>query len=449
MKDIAKLFNALPPSAEEAESALIGSILIDPRVLDDIADIISGPEDFSRQGNAAIYETCVALYEQTRHVDAVNLAQRLQDKRILEQVGGVEHIHNIVDSVPTAAGATHYAKLIRDKALQREIIAAAGETLQECHTSGANAAEMLDNAGKRFFALQETKSTNKARPFSELICEVVSGMADGTARGGVPTGLMDLDSMTHGMHGGQMIVIAARPSMGKTALAMNIAEHVAMVDKQPTAFFSLEMGYSQLIERVLCSQASVDGDRVRAGTLSSSEWERIHTAVQEIETSPLWIDDQPGLTIMQLRARARRLVREHGIKCIIIDYMQLLTDKGHNSRQEEVSSISRQIKEMAREFNIPVVALAQLNRAVEGRGEGARPRMSDLRESGSIEQDADVVMMLHREDYYKRGDPDHVDDNIAELIVAKQRNGPTGTVKLHFDNRRTRFGNLARGAQDW
>jgi len=259
------------------------------------------------------------------------------------------------------------------------------------------------------------------------------------------TGFLELDDMLNGLQNGEMIVIAARPSMGKTALAMNIIESIAADSRLPCAVFSLEMSKQQLAQRMLCSRGGIDAHKLRRGMLQSQEYQKLASVVGELAKAPIWVDDSPGLTPLQLLAKARRLKRQHDIKCIMIDYMQLMDNPGPDSRQQQISEISRAIKSIARDLSIPVVALSQLNRATEGR-DGHRPRMSDLRESGSIEQDADVVMLLHREDYYKMSEPDFMPDNIAELIIAKQRNGPTGTVKLTFFSKTTRFENLSAQA---
>jgi len=263
---------------------------------------------------------------------------------------------------------------------------------------------------------------------------------------GILTGFFELDDMMNGLQNGEMVIVAARPSMGKTAFAMNVMEHIsADEDRHATAVFSLEMSKQQLAQRMLCSRGGIDAHKLRKGLLSSDEYSKLANVVGELAKAPIWVDDSPGLTPLDLRAKARRLKMQHDIKCIMIDYMQLMDNPGPESRQQQISEISRGIKAVARELNVPVICLSQLNRASEGR-DGHRPRMSDLRESGSIEQDADVIMLLHREDYYRMSEPDFQPDNIAEVIIAKQRNGPTGTVKLTFLNRTTRFENLATQA---
>jgi len=278
----------------------------------------------------------------------------------------------------------------------------------------------------------------------DVLVEVFE-MIENRGQRGLETGYFDLDDMMNGLQNGEMIIVAARPSMGKTAFAMNVIEHVAADSRLPCAVFSLEMSKQQLAQRMLCSRGQIDAHKLRKGMLQSHEYAHLANVVGELAKAPIWVDDSPGLTPLELRAKARRLKLQHDIKCIMIDYMQLMDNPGPESRQQQISEISRGVKAVARELNIPVICLSQLNRQSEGR-DGHRPRMSDLRESGSIEQDADVIMLLHREDYYRMSEPDFQPDNIAEVIIAKQRNGPTGTVKLTFINKTTRFENLAHGS---
>jgi replicative DNA helicase len=278
-------------------------------------------------------------------------------------------------------------------------------------------------------------------PMTDVLHEVFAAIENKDRRG-LSTGYYDLDDMLNGLQKGEMIVVAARPSMGKTALAMNLIEYIAADTKLPCAIFSLEMSKQQLAQRMLCSRGGIDAHKLRKGMLQAQEYQKLANVVGELAKAPIWVDDSAGLTPLELRAKARRLKRQHDIQCVMIDYMQLMDNPGPENRQQQITEISRAIKSVSRELNVPVIALSQLNRASEGR-DGHRPRMSDLRESGSIEQDADVVIILHREDYYKMSEPDFQPDNIAELIIAKQRNGPTGTVKLTFQTRTTRFENLS------
>ena len=443
-RSLAELFNALPPSAIEAEMSLIGSVILDPDVCGDVLQIIRSPEDFFRPAHAELWSAMVHLYDTHQSVDVVQLQQLLEDRGTLEHAGGLPYVVELADSVPSAANAVHYASLVREKSMVRQLIAAAGEILREAYTSPEAASGLLDEAEQRIFRIAQESETRQAQGLSDLIREAIERLeaSDGQPLTGVGSGYADLDVLTGGFQPGELLILAARPSMGKTALALNIAEHVASRGES-VGVFSLEMASTQLVQRVLASRSGVDGDRMRRNALKSNEFRALFAACDELRSSPLFIDDTPGLTLLQLRAKARRMKQKHDLSVIIIDYLQLMTS-GHRteSRQQEVSEISRGVKALARELNVPVLCLSQLNRAAEQR-EGHRPRMSDLRESGSIEQDADVIMMLHREAYYHRDEawrddnPDKI--NLAELIIAKQRNGPTGTVKFNWDSRSTRF----------
>jgi len=448
--DVADLFNKLPPHALEAEAALLGSIILDWRVTGEVLQIISGPEDFYKPAHSAIYEALIHLYDQYQSIDLVQLNQTLVDRDLLEHVGGLQYLVELAEQVPSAQSATHYARLVREKAIVRRLIDIAGGVLDDCYNSGQDAQELLDKAERDIFEIAENRSSSDAQSLRELVEETLELIqdSDGRITSGVESGFFELDEMTNGLQPGEMIIVAARPSMGKTAFALNIAEHMALVSQSPVAVFSLEMSRQQLAQRLLCSKSGVDSNKVRKNMLSQQELAELQYASVALSEAPVYIDDTPGLTLLGLRARARRLASRHGIKAIFVDYLQLMSAPGSESRQQEVSVLSRGIKALARELKVPVVCLSQLNRAAENR-EGHRPRMSDLRESGSIEQDADVVMMLHREDYYHRGEEGYVDNNIAEVILAKQRNGPTGTVKLQFHGSTTRFNNLLNRPDDY
>lgn len=443
--DLARLFGALPPNAVEAEASLLGSILIEPPVLGDVVQIVPGADDFFKPAHGAIFQAMVDLYDQRGTLDIVQLHQMLIDRSALEDVGGEQYLVDLADAVPTAAHATHYAMLVREKAMLRQLISAAGEILQEAYTSPDKARRILDGAEKRIFNIAEATERSEIAPLSKLIHDAMAQLEANEGRHitGVPTGYSKLDEMTSGLQNGELIIIAARPSMGKTALALNLAEQIAM-QGSGVGFFSLEMSQQQLVNRMLCARAGIDSQRFRRNMLRSDDYRALMAACGDLEEAPIYIDDTPGMTVLQLRAKARRMVHNFGVKIIVVDYLQLLTAGGRvESRQIEVSEISRSIKALARELEIPVICLSQLNRAAEQR-DGHRPRMSDLRESGSIEQDADVISMLHREEYYHRHNPEWIDENpdkvgVAELIIAKQRNGPTGTVMLTWSEQTTRF----------
>lgn len=429
----------LPPHSVEAEMCLLASMMLDPQVIDE-AMLIVDKEMFYVADHATLYQAILDLHKTGTAVDAVLLREELVKRGLLEEIGGTEYLMQLLNSVPSAAHGAHYARVVRDKAMLRMLIAASNENLRDAYAPHEEVSQLIETAEKRIFDIAEKKAGH-AQNLGEVAMQVYESI-EGRQRRGIETGYYDLDEMLNGLQDGEMIVIAARPSMGKTAFAMNIAEAVA-AQNIPTAVFSLEMSAQQLAQRMMCSRAGIDAHLVRKSMLRTNEYQELARMVHELRQFPIWVDDSAGLTPMELRAKARRMKRAYDIRLIVIDYLQLMDNPGVESRQQQISEISRSIKQVARDLRIPVIALSQLNRATEAR-DGHRPRMSDLRESGSIEQDADVVMLLHREDYYKKqADPDYVPDNIAEVIIAKQRNGPTGTVKLYFDGKSTTFRNLA------
>lgn len=448
--EIGALFEKQPPHAIQAEMALLGAMILDWQVVGEVAQVLKGGDDFYKPQHAAIYEVLVELYDQAQSIDMVQLNQRLIDKQMLEEVGGLTYLADLVDGTPSASEAPRYARIVRDKAVLRRLIEATGSVLHECYHSDEPVGELLDRAETAIFEIAEKKGDDAPSGLKELLEETFEKLErdDGRVITGMETGFYELDEMTNGLQPGEMVIIAARPSMGKTAFAINIAEHMAATNKIPVAVFSLEMSKQQLAQRMLCSRSGVDSQRVRRNMLSRDDFGKLTLTVGELSEAPMFIDDTAGLTLMGLRAKARRLKQRHDIQAIFIDYLQLMSapSAGRDGRQNEVSAISRGVKALARELSLPVVCLSQLNRQAEQR-EGHRPRMSDLRESGSIEQDADVIMMLHREDYFHRGDEEYEDNNIAEVIINKQRNGPTGVVKLHFHGATTRFQNLATSSQ--
>jgi replicative DNA helicase len=437
------------PESLAAEAAVLGSMIIDPNCISDVLEQLR-TDAFYRIEHQLVFDALVALYEKNRGdaIDAVLLRDELEKRRQLEEVGGVEYLAKIMESVPSSANVMYYAGIVKDKQLLREIIAAASEILNDAFSGDGEAGEKLDEAERKIFAVTDKKISGSASELKDLIVrayELIEKRKDSIVTG-LATGFHELDDWTCGLQNGEMIVIAGRPSMGKTSLALNIAEHIGVIDKIPIVIFSLETGRQQLAERFLCSRSKIDAQKVRKGMLDTEHYEALRDACGEMSEAPIYIDDTSSLTPLELRAKARRMKSQRGIRCIIVDYLQLmhLGISRIESRQQEITTISRYLKALARELNIPVVVLSQLNRAPEGR-EGHRPRMSDLRESGSIEQDADVVILLHREDYYHRseGEKDYKPDNTAELIIAKQRNGPTGTVPLIFMERFTRFENAS------
>ncbi len=446
-RDVAALFGTEPPVALEAEMGLIGAIIWDPKVVGDVIAVVRSGDDFSSPRHARIYDAIVEIYERHATVDILLLNQLLSDRGLVDAVGGLEYIVQLVESVPSAVNAVHWARVVREKATTRELIAAAGEILAEAHGSREPAQQLLEGAEQKIFRIAQKRETGTIATANELVNETMRLIDASEGKGfmGVRTGYSELDEMTNGLQKGEMLILAARPSMGKTALALNLLEQVGQLGT-PSVMFSLEMGKQQLIQRMLCALGQIDSQKMRKHMLGSDDYRRLMGACGEISKLPIFIDDTPGLSLLAMRSKARRLKERHNIGFIAIDYLQLMSSGTRvESRQLEVSEISRGIKAMARELEVPVLCLSQLNRAAEQR-EGHRPRMSDLRESGSIEQDADVVMMLHREEYYHKADPNWADENpdkigAAEVILTKQRNGPTGTVHLIWDGNTTRFRN--------
>ena len=445
MRDAQRLLDAAPPHAIEAEMSLLGSILIDPKVVGDVVQLVRTSGDFFRPAHGAIFEAMVGSWDRTASLDVVQLNQQLLDRGILDDVGGTAYLVELAESVPTAAHASEYARLVRDKATLRELIRAAGEILADAQASTDLPQQVLEAAEQRIFAIAQRRESAQFSSLQELLDHAIKVIdtSDGKSFNGTPTGFAEFDEITSGLQKGEMIVLAARPSMGKTAFALNMMENAAAAG-HAVAMFSLEMGKQQLVQRLLCSKSGIDSQRLRRNMLRNEDYRALLAACEAMKTSKVWIDDTPGLTMLSMRSKARRLREQHGIEAIFIDYLQLMSAGTRSeNRQVEVSDISRGIKAMARELEVPVICLSQLSRKSEDRP-GHRPQMSDLRESGSIEQDADVVMMLHREEYYHQGDDDWGEANpdkrgLAELIIAKQRNGPTGVVRLTWDSRVTRF----------
>ncbi len=435
------------PESLAAEAAVLGSMIIDPACISEVVEQLK-TEAFYRIENQYIFDAIVSLYEKNKGegLDAVLLRDELEKRRQLETLGGVEYIARVMDSVPSSANVMYYAGIVKDKQLLRELIAVASEILEMGYEETGEPGTKLDEAEQKIFAVTDKKISGAAVVLKDLVVSAFELIEKrkGSHVTGLATGYYELDDLTCGLQNGEMIIIAGRPSMGKTSLALNIAEHIGLVEELPVAIFSLEMGRQQLAERFLCSSSRIDAQKVRKGMLDTEHYQQLVETCGVLSEAPVYVDDTAGLTPLGLRAKARRLKSQRDIKCLIVDYLQLMhLGVGRvESRQQEISTISRYIKALARELNIPVVVLSQLNRAPEGR-EGHRPRMSDLRESGSIEQDADVVMLLHREDYYHRGEKDYEPNNQVDLIIAKQRNGPTGSINLVFRERITRFENAS------
>lgn len=408
-----------------------------------------GAEAFYIERHGKLYDQILRMFDASMPLDSVVFANQLQQEGLLKELGGYEFLGDLIGAVPAVERAEYYARLVRDKYLLRKLIGASHQVVLNALDPRQAVDEVLDEAERSIFAVTEQRVDEEASDLFSIVQEVFEQIENNeTAANGVATGFFELDEMTSGLQPAELIIVAGRPSMGKTAFGLNMAEQMAIVDRQPVLFFSLEMSKQQLANRILCSRARVDAHKLRRGMLGPEDLRRLQAAADETRDAPLLVDDTPSLPILSLRARARTQFRKHAFRAIFIDYLQLMRGpKSSESRQVEVAEISRGLKALAKELKVPVIALAQLNRGVEDRG-GNRPRMSDLRESGAIEQDADVIGLLHREAYYR--DPGGIDfddpeANLAELIIAKQRNGPVGTVKLHFNRQWTRFDNHAPG----
>jgi replicative DNA helicase len=390
-----------------------------------------------------VFEALVRLYEKKGvEFDMVLLRDELKKGGHLADAGGPEYLMRLAESVPSAANATYYASIVREKQLMRHLIQAGSDIVDLGFEQTGEPAEKLDEAERKIFAVTQQKVTGNAVPLQNVLLtalENISLRKDARVTG-LATGFCELNELTSGLQKGEIIIVAGRPSMGKTSLVLNVVEHIGADDNAPVAIFSMEMSKQQLAERILCSRSHIDTQKIRKGLWNDEEYHLLVDTGSELSEKPIYIDDSASLTPLELRAKARRLKSQYDIQCLMVDYLQLMSagDGRVESRQQEITLISRYLKGLARELEIPVVVISQLNRAPEGR-EGHRPRMSDLRESGSIEQDADVVMLLHREDYYHAGESDYKKTNTAELIIAKQRNGPTGAVKLTFFEQYTRF----------
>lgn len=431
-----------PPQNMEAESSVLGAILIDHESINKVLEFLK-EQDFYREANRRVFAAMVALSEKHEPTDVITLADYLQARGQLESIGGASYLSSLADTVPSAANVVAYAKIIRQKGVIRRLIQASTEISSRGYETD-DAEELLDYAEKTIFDISE----NRIRPSFTKVKEVVKDsfkrieqlFENKKPLTGLATGFEEIDKITCGLQNSDLIIVAGRPSMGKTAFALNIAEHVAIHEKSTVAIFSLEMSKEQLVTRMLCSQAQIDSSRLRKGQLEERDWPALTRAAGNLSDVQIFIDDSASPTVLEMRAKARRLKRESGLDLLIIDYLQLMRGSGNShSREQEISEISRSLKSLAKELAIPVVALSQLNRAVENR-QNRRPQLADLRESGAIEQDADVISFIYRDEVY---DPNTADKGVAEIIIGKQRNGPTGFCRLAFLNQFTKFENLA------
>ena len=435
----------LPPQNIEAEEAIISAILIDNDALLDVIETL-GAQDFYRTAHQKIYAAITDLFDKAEPVDLVTLANKLKEKGRLEEVGGASYLARLVDTVPLAVNARHYAKIVHDKASLRRLIEKANAIVKRSFEERGEAEDVIDFAESAVFEISEQKARQSFYPLSKIILGNIETLEEKQGNRslvtGVPTGYNQLDNLTSGLQNSDLIILAARPSMGKTALALNIARNAAVDANVPVAVFSLEMSKEQLSLRMLCSEARIDSSRLRGGFFSMEDWRRLTDAADILSEAPIYIDDSPSLSAMEIRAKARRLKMDKNIGLIIIDYLQLMQGRASAERRDlEISEISRGLKALAKELDLPVMALSQLNRMLEQRTD-KRPRLSDLRESGALEQDADVVAFIYRDEVYNK-EEDNPNRGTAEIILSKQRNGPTGDVFLSFLNSYTRFENLA------
>ena len=441
------LIKRVMPHDEEAERSVIGAVLLDNEKIMTVSEIITG-EDFYQKQLGTVYQTMLELYNEGKPVEPVILHTQLREKGVPEEACGVELIMRWMDQVYTSANAKFYADIVAEKAVARRLIRLNEEIANVCYAGTEKVKTALEDAEKRVFELAQRGGRNEFVPIRQIVIDVMKKIdAASKSRGrvtGLETGFLDLDYKTSGLQPSDLILIAARPSMGKTAFVLNLAQHMAFKKDQAVAIFSLEMSREQLVNRVLSLESHVDAQKIRTGRLNDEEWMNLVEGSASIANSHLFIDDTPGISLSSMRSKCRKLKMEHDIKIVIIDYLQLMSADGSSgaSRQQEISDISRGLKALARELNVPVVALSQLSRAVEQRPDH-RPMLSDLRESGAIEQDADVVMFLYREGYYNR-DLSEAEQRVAEVIIAKQRNGPIGTVNLLWMPELTKFTDMDR-----
>lgn len=430
----------LPPQNLEAEQSVLGAILLDNSALNKVLEII-GPQAFYKDAHKHIFSAILDLSEQNEAIDLITLTDHLKSRNELDRIGGASYLSTLVNCVPTAANVRQHSKIIHEKALLRGLIDIATEIITQGYEDSGQVEDLLDQAESRIFGISERKIRPSFVPLKEIVkgsFETIERLYERKERvTGVPSGLKDLDEITAGFQPSDLIVIAGRPSMGKTALALGIAQHASIEKRATTAIFSLEMSKEQLVLRMLCSEARVDAHKIRTGYVGRADWPKLTTAAGRLTEAPIFIDDTPALSVLEMRAKARRLKAEHGLDLMIVDYLQLMRGRGDaNTREQEISDISRSLKALAKELHVPVLALSQLSRAVEARGGEKKPLLADLRESGAIEQDADVVLFIYRKELY---DPTDENKGLADIIIGKQRNGPVGTVRMAFFERYTRF----------
>lgn len=431
----------MPPHSEEAERSVLGAIMLDKDAVTKIADTLH-VGDFYKEAHNAIYEAALDLYSKNDPIDVLSLSNKLEDLKKLDKVGGSTALAELVSSVPSASNIGYYAKIVRKKATLRRLISAANEISEMGYNEAEDIEKLLDDAEQTLFAISQKSLKQEFKPIKTILGEAFDRLDDlhknkGELRG-VPTGFFDLDKLLSGMQNSDLLILAARPSVGKTSLALDIARQAATLHNVPVGIFSLEMSSDQLVDRMIAAEANLDLWRLRTGNLKDSDFADISNTMGRLAEAPIFIDDASSANIMEMRTMARRLQAEHNLGLIIIDYLQLMEGRGHENRVQEISEISRGLKNLAKELNVPILALSQLSRAIESRPD-QRPKLSDLRESGSIEQDADVVMFIYRED---RVNPDTDKKGIGEIIVAKHRNGPVGSVQMYWKEESASYKNL-------
>ena len=439
----------VPPHDLEAEQAIIGSMLTDRDAVISSIEVLK-EEDFYREDNRAIYSAILNLYNRSEPIDIITVKAELESMGKFEQVGGLEYLAELPEKVPTTANAEKYIKIVEEKSILRRLIKTANEIIELGYSPTEDVEDIMEGAEKKIFDIMQQKNQKSYTPIKDVLVESFTKLEELYNRKqhitGVPTGFSELDYKTAGLHGSDLILIAARPAMGKTAFPLNIATNASVRAKVPVAVFSLEMSKDQLVNRILCSEAMVDSNKVRTGKLEENDWTKLAESIGPLSEAEIYIDDTPGISVTEIRAKCRKLKLEKNIGMVVIDYLQLVqgSNKRNGSREQEISEISRSLKILAKELNVPVIALSQLSRAAEQRPDH-RPMLSDLRESGAIEQDADIVMFLYRDDYYNE---DSEKKDIAEVIIAKHRGGSTGTVELLWLGSYTKFVNLEKRFDD-
>lgn len=438
-------FDRIPPQNLEAEQAILGAVLLQGEALITAMERVKS-DDFYSVSHQRIYEAMVELGEGGQPIDLVTLTAYLQDRQMLEEAGGITYLAKLANAVPTAANVEYYAQIVEEKSMLRRLIRTATNIVSSGYAAEDDVGALLGDAEQKILEISNRRSSSGFISIRDVLMEVFERVemlySNKGGSSGIPSGFSDLDKMTSGFQRSDLIIVAARPSVGKTAFALNIAQNVGVRAKETVAIFSLEMSAAQLVQRMICAESNVDANRMRTGFLEGDDWEKLTMAIGSLSEAEIYIDDTPGITVADIRAKCRRLKKERGLGMILIDYLQLIQGRGKagENRQQEVSEISRTLKQIARELEVPVIALSQLSRGVEQR-QDKRPMMSDLRESGSIEQDADIVAFLYRDDYY---DKESEKKNIIEIIIAKQRNGPVGTVELAFLKQFNKFVGLDR-----